>query len=96
MKLEKMKRCQKAQYGFKGVMTGENFFQTVTSLKYIIGDEGAMVETKKWPGVKQPAWFLQLQPVQGWGGSSGGGGAVNFTLYVNDEDIATLLTVASE
>lgn len=95
MKLEKMKRCQKAQYGFKGVMTGDNFFQTVTSLKNIIGEEGEMVETKKWPGVKQPAWFLTLQPVQGWGGTSGGG-AVNFTLYVNDEDIATLLTVASE
>jgi hypothetical protein len=95
MKLEKMKRCQKAQYGFKGVMTGDNFFQTVASLKDIIGEEGAMVEAAKWPGVKQPAWFLQLQPAQGWGNSSGGG-AVNFTLYVNDEDIAALLTVVSE
>jgi hypothetical protein len=64
-------------------------------LKNIIGEEGAMVETKKWPGVKQPAWFIALQPAQGWGNSSGGG-AVNFTLYVNDEEIATLLTVASE
>jgi hypothetical protein len=95
MKLEKMKRCQKAQYGFKGVMTGENLFTTVSSLTNIIGAEGQMVDTKKWPGVKQPAWFLQLQPSQGWGSSSGGG-AVNFTLYVNDEDIACLLTVVSE
>lgn len=96
MKLEKMKRCQKAVYGFKGSFTGESLFADIATLSNMIGAEGSMVETKKWGSAKQPAWFMTLTPVGSWGGGGGGSGAVKYTLYVNCDEIATLLTVVSE
>lgn len=94
MILEKMKRCQKAVYGFKGSFTGETLFADVATLTNMIGDADKLVETKKWGIAKQPAWFLTLTPSSNWGG--GGAGTVKYTLYVNCDTIATLLTVISE
>lgn len=88
MYLTKMKRCQKALFGFKGTLTGDKFFQEVDELKRNIGPE-TLVETAKYPGVKMPNYFIALQPMTGRFG--GGTNLCNFTLYVNDAVLATQL-----
>lgn len=88
MYLTKMKRCQKALFGFKGTLTGDKFFSEVEDLKAHIGAE-ALVETAKYPGVKIPNYFIALQAMNGRFG--GGTNLCNFTLYVNDVVLATQL-----
>ena len=65
MHLTKMKRCQKATYGYKGQFTGENLFAEVEKLRNALGAVPEMVEAKKHPGVKVPGWFINLEPATG-------------------------------
>ena len=93
MKLEKMKRCQKAVHGFKGTFNESTFFNEVLKLKDILGDEN-MVETSKWGTIKQPNWFIGFPPASAsrWNKSTG----VGFTIYVNDESIVNNLLLISQ
>lgn len=91
-----MKRCQKAAYGYKGQLTGDNLFAEVDELQMALNYEPRMVETKKHPGVKVPGWFLIITPVSSRWGSSGGVNKVDFTIYVNDDELLTDLDAMQE
>lgn len=93
MNLIKMKRCSKAVHGFKGIFKGDTIFEEISQLKTIMGEASIMVLTEKWPEVPQPGWFIVLTPASKWGG---GTNSVNFTIYVNDEQISNnLLSMVS-
>jgi hypothetical protein len=92
MQLTKMKRCQKAIYGYKGVLTGEDLFNEVDQLKAILGAP-ILVETAKYPGVKIPSYFIILETATAsrWGGGGGAANACNFKIYVNDAELLPAL-----
>ena len=83
-----MKRCQKAVYGFKGRFSSETFFKDVLALKEILGGE-AMVLTQRWGAALQPNWFIAISSTRSWSPV----GTVDFTIYVNDSDIAMVLSL---
>jgi hypothetical protein len=91
MQLTKMKRCQKALFGFKGTLTGDNFFTEVNALIAMLGDE-TLVETAKYPGVKMPNYFIALETVTSRFGGGAGANTCNFKVYVNDVTLADSLT----
>jgi hypothetical protein len=98
MQLTKMKRCQKAIYGYKGVLTGDNLFTEVNQLQTMLGLP-ILVETAKYPGVKIPSYFIVLESATAsrWGGG-GAANACNFKIYVNDDTLVATLdgTVVTE
>jgi hypothetical protein len=96
MHLTKMKRCQKATYGYKGQFTGENLFSEVEQLRLALGAIPEMVETKKHPGVKVPGWFINLEPAAGGRWGAGAGNNVTFKVYVNDDTLLPALDLMQE
>lgn len=96
MQLTKMKRCQKAIYGYKGVLTGDNLFDEVAQLKEMLGMP-VLVETAKYPGVKIPSYFIVLETATAsrWGGGGGAANTCNFKIYVNDDSLLVALAGAA-